>query len=86
MSDPLAHAALLVPGILVVEGYAPSGSADQQFVASRARAFVAREYLFERFHLDQRSTGVMPLSGGPSEGAPSQPWSGVALTFYFKSK
>lgn len=76
----------IATGILVVEGYAPSGTADQQFITSRARAALVRSYLFDRFHLDQRATGVMPLSAGPASGAPAQPWDGVALAFFFKGK
>lgn len=76
----------LAASILVVEGYAPSGPVDRQFIVSRARAAAVRQYYFDRFHLDQRSTGVMPLSSGPADGAPSQPWHGIALAFFSKSK
>lgn len=73
-------------GVLVVEGYAPGGATEHQFIVSRARAVVVREFLVDRFHLDERATGVMPLSAGSADGAPTQPWNGVALAFFFKSK
>jgi phospholipid/cholesterol/gamma-HCH transport system substrate-binding protein len=72
--------------VLIVEGFTPSGGADQQYVVSRARAVAVREYLVERFHLDPKAAGVMPL-GAESKGSPSsEPWDGVALTFFLKSR
>ncbi len=71
-------------GVLMLEGYEPAGTTDQQFLGSRARAAVSRDYLVERFHLDARATGIMPLSAGPADGAPAQPWDGIALAFFLK--
>jgi phospholipid/cholesterol/gamma-HCH transport system substrate-binding protein len=73
-------------GVLMIEGFTAVGGRDQQYVVSRARAVAVREYLVTRFHLDQRSTGVMPL-GADSAGAPSpQPWNGIALAFFLQTK
>ncbi|MBS1818051.1 MAG: MCE family protein [Acidobacteria bacterium] len=74
----------IADGVLVVEGFEPGGSRDQQFVISRARAVAARDYLVSRFHLDNRSTGVMPLGAGPADGAPAEPWNGIALAFFLE--
>jgi hypothetical protein len=73
-------------GVLMVEGFAHDGGRDQQFITSRARAVAAREYLVDRFHLDPRATGVMPLGDEESPGAPAEPWDGIALAFFLKSR
>jgi phospholipid/cholesterol/gamma-HCH transport system substrate-binding protein len=76
----------VIDGVLMVEGFAPEGGRDQQFVASRARAVAVRGYLVTRFHLDPRATGVMPL-GQESAGSPSGgPWNGIALAFFLQGK
>lgn len=73
-------------GVLMVEGLASEGGRDQQFLVSRARAVAVRDYLIDRFHLEPRSTGVMPLGAEPSADAPGPSWDGVALAFFLKSK
>ncbi len=73
-------------GVLMIEGLASDGGRDQQFLASRARAVTVRDYLIGRFHLEPRSTGVMPLGSELSPGAPTKPWDGIALAFFLKSK
>jgi len=66
-------------GIVMVEGYAQDGSRDEQYLRSRARASIVRDYLVGTFHLDPQATGAMPLSGD-STGSPGKaPWDGVAL-------
>jgi phospholipid/cholesterol/gamma-HCH transport system substrate-binding protein len=72
-------------GVLMVEGFTPEGGTGQQYVVSRARAVVVREYLMNRFHLDPRSTGIMPL-GGESKGSPAPgTWDGIALAFFLNA-
>jgi phospholipid/cholesterol/gamma-HCH transport system substrate-binding protein len=72
-------------GVLIVEGFAPEGGRDLQYVVSRARAVAVREYLLERFHLDPKGTGVMPL-GADSSGSPEPgQFDGVALAFFLKA-
>lgn len=73
-------------GVLMVEGSASEGGRDQQFLVSRARAVIVRDYLLGRFHLEPRSTGVLPLGNEPSPGAPAGSWDGIALAFFPKSK
>jgi phospholipid/cholesterol/gamma-HCH transport system substrate-binding protein len=76
----------LAGNILIIEGYAQQGSVDEQYVRSRARAVVVRDYLINKYHLEARSTGVMPL-GADSAGSPdSQPWDGVALAVFLEKK
>jgi phospholipid/cholesterol/gamma-HCH transport system substrate-binding protein len=72
--------------VLMVEGFTPSGSRDVQFVVSRARAEAVRAYLIDRFHLQPRSTGAIPL-GGESPGAPGTGgWDGVALAVFMRTR
>ena len=69
----------LASGIVMVEGYAQQGPRDEQYLRSRARASIVRDYLVGTFHLDPQATGAMPLSAD-STGSPGKaPWDGVAL-------
>jgi phospholipid/cholesterol/gamma-HCH transport system substrate-binding protein len=65
-------------GIVIVEGYAQEGTRDEQFLRSRVRASLVRDYLIARFTLDPQATGAMPLSAD-SNGSPEKAWNGVAL-------
>ena len=67
---------------LIVEGYAQSGTKDEQYLKSRLRSSIVRSYLIGRFELDSLLTGMMPL-GRDSEGSPNgAPWDGVALAVF----
>lgn len=73
----------LPDAVLVIEGYATSGSRAQQFLKARDRAATVRAYLIERFHLDPKTTGLMPL-GARADGSPAGngTWSGAALSLF----
>jgi phospholipid/cholesterol/gamma-HCH transport system substrate-binding protein len=72
----------LVDNILMVEGYSDEGSLANQFVVSRSRATVVRDFLIERFHLDPSAVGLMPL-GASAPGSPQgSTWSGIALAVF----
>lgn len=65
--------------IVMIEGYSQQGTLDEQYLRSRARASMVRDYLIAKFHLDPQATGAMPLSAD-SPGSPGKaPWDGVAL-------
>jgi len=66
-------------GIVMVEGYAQQGSRDEQYLRSRTRALLVRDYLVGTFHLDPQATGAMPLSADSTGGPGKAPWDGVAL-------
>jgi phospholipid/cholesterol/gamma-HCH transport system substrate-binding protein len=69
-------------GVVVVEGYAQPGTKDEQYLRSRTRASIVRDYLIDRFHLNPPTTGIMPL-GKESTGSPDEtPWDGVALAVF----
>jgi phospholipid/cholesterol/gamma-HCH transport system substrate-binding protein len=65
-------------GIVIVEGYAQQGTRDEQYLRSRARASLVRDYLIATFDLDPQATGAIPLSAD-SNGSPAKAWDGVAL-------
>jgi len=65
-------------GTVIVEGFAQQGLPDEQYLRSRARALLVREYLIGRFQFDPDTTGAMPL-GADSGDSPERPWEGVAL-------
>jgi phospholipid/cholesterol/gamma-HCH transport system substrate-binding protein len=66
-------------GVVMIEGYAQQGSLDEQYLRSRARASLVREYLVGKFHLDPEATGVMPLGADSIDSPQRRPWEGVAL-------
>jgi phospholipid/cholesterol/gamma-HCH transport system substrate-binding protein len=66
-------------GIVIIEGYSQQGTRDEQYLRSRVRASIVRDYLIGKFHLDPQATGAMPL-GADSPGSPGKaPWDGVAV-------
>jgi hypothetical protein len=69
----------LASGILMVEGYAQQGPIEEQYLQSRARALIVRDYLVGTFHLDPQATGAMPLSADSTGSPGKEPWDGVAL-------
>jgi hypothetical protein len=69
----------LAMGVVMVEGYSQRGTADEQYLRSRVRASLIRDYLVAKFHLDPQATGIMPLSAD-SPGSPGKSrWDGIAL-------
>jgi len=66
-------------GIVIVEGYAQQGTADEQYLRSRTRAGMVRDHLIAKFHLDPQATGAMPLSADSPDSPGKSPWEGVAL-------
>jgi hypothetical protein len=66
-------------GIVMVEGYAQQGPRDEQYLRSRARASIVRDYMVGRFHLDPQATGATPLSADSTDSPGKTPWDGVAL-------
>jgi hypothetical protein len=72
----------LAGGVLMIEGYAQHGNKQEQYLRSRVRGSLVRDYLIATFGLTPQTTGVMPL-GRESSGSPDkQPWDGVALAMF----
>ena len=69
----------------MIEGYSGDGSVAEQYVTSRARAALVREYLIGRFHLDAEAVGLMPLGAKAIAGSPSgDVWDGIALAAFLE--
>ena len=63
---------------VIVEGYAGSGTLDEQFLLSRERAAKVRDYLIKKFTLSPDYVGVMPM------GAVGDHGDGIALVLLKK--
>lgn len=67
---------------LVVEGYAAHGDGPELFLRSRDRARLVRHYLIERFGLNAKYVGVVPMGGVASAGPDGKLWDGVAVVWF----
>ena len=66
----------------VIEGYAGAGTAADQFLLSRRRAQIVRDYLVGKFGLEARSVTTMAM-GPEASGSPAgDTWNGVALAAF----
>jgi phospholipid/cholesterol/gamma-HCH transport system substrate-binding protein len=68
--------------LVIVEGYSGTGSPDQQFVMSRRRANLVREYLEAHFHIVHSDVGIVPLRDKPPPNAGRETWNGVAIVLF----
>lgn len=68
--------------LLIVEGYAGTGGQAEQFLGSRDRARLVREYLIERFGLNRSYVGAVPMGAVRSSGDTGRFFEGVALVFF----
>ena len=69
---------------LIIEGYAGSGTSDEQFRRSLERAVKVREYLLKRFSLSAEYVGVMPMGAVRSNSPAGAVQDGVALVLLKK--
>lgn len=67
---------------LMIEGYAPGVTRDEQYLEARARAVIVREYLINRFHLDPQRVGFIPLGDRAVNSPSGDRWDGVALALF----
>ena len=69
-----------LPGyMIIVEGYSKDGSPDQQFVTSRRRADMVRQYLEVHFHVRHSDVGIVPLLNTPPRSSGRGSWDGAAI-------
>ncbi len=68
--------------LVIVEGYSGTGSPDQQFVMSRRRANLVREYLEAHFHIVHSDVGIVPLRDKPPPSSGRDTWNGVAIVLF----
>jgi phospholipid/cholesterol/gamma-HCH transport system substrate-binding protein len=76
----------LLDHLVIVEGYSGAGTPDQQFVTSRRRADLVREYLEAHFHLMHNEVGIVSLRDKPPQGAGRDTWNGVAIVLFADSR
>ena len=67
---------------LVIEGYGDGPTRDVQFVLSRRRAQLVRDYVVSKFGLDAGYVGAMPLGPQAPESPANGRWDGVALAAF----
>ena len=67
---------------LVVEGYAPSPTADERFLTSRARAQLVRTYIMGKFGLDPNVIAVMPMGVEAEDSPDGKTWDGIGLALF----
>ena len=72
----------LLNHVVIIEGYSTDGTPDQQFVTSRRRADLVRQYLEAHFHLIHSNVGIVPLRNKPPQGAGRSTWNGVAIVLF----
>lgn len=68
--------------LLIVEGYAGAGSPAEQYLVSRQRAHLVREYLAGRFGLNPSFLGAVPMGAVRSSGASGAFFEGAALVYF----
>ena len=72
----------LLGHLVIAEGYSGTGTPDQQFVTSRRRADLVREYLEAHFHLVHSEVGIVPLRDKTPHCAGRNTWNGVAIVLF----
>jgi phospholipid/cholesterol/gamma-HCH transport system substrate-binding protein len=73
----------LADGVLMIEGYSDDGPAAEQYIRSRARAVLARDYLIGRFDLNPGLVGLMPLGAkAVAESPTGDVWNGIGLAAF----
>jgi phospholipid/cholesterol/gamma-HCH transport system substrate-binding protein len=66
----------------VIEGYGGGPTRDVQYVLSRTRAQLVRDYVVSKFGLDAGYVGAMPLGPEAPESPSNGRWDGVALAAF----
>jgi phospholipid/cholesterol/gamma-HCH transport system substrate-binding protein len=69
----------------VIEGYGDGPTHDVQFVLSRSRAQLVRDYVVSKFGLDTGYVGAIPLGPEAPESPANGRWDGVALAAYVQA-
>ncbi len=64
---------------IMVEGYSSEGSPDDRFRKSQQRAISGQTYILQKYQLNPKYVGAMPLTDMPPSKAGKVTWDGVAL-------
>jgi phospholipid/cholesterol/gamma-HCH transport system substrate-binding protein len=68
--------------LMIIEGYAGEGTESQQFLRSRDRARLVRQYLIERFGMKPGYVGVIPMGAVASSGPGGEIFEGVSVVVF----
>jgi len=66
----------------VVEGYAEAPTADAQYLISRSRSQLVRDYLVAKFGLDVNYVVTMPMGAEAHRSPSGDRWDGIALAMF----
>ena len=66
----------------VIEGYAQRATGDEQFLLSRRRAQLVRDYLVGKFGLDPNYVATMAMGEQADDSPQGDRWDGVALAMF----
>jgi outer membrane protein OmpA-like peptidoglycan-associated protein len=67
---------------LMLEGYAAEGTEQEQFLRSRERARIVRQYLIDRFDLKPNYVGAVPMGAVRSEEPSGGFFEGVGVVYF----
>ena len=67
---------------VVIEGYADGVTRDVQFVRSRSRAELVRDYVVRKFKLDPGYVTIMPMGPQAPDSPANGRWEGVAIAAF----
>ena len=80
LDSKLAPVLQSLPGqLIMVEGYSTAGTESDQYVLSRRRANLVRNYLETHYHLRHEDIGIVALENRPPSSSGQSKWDGVAV-------
>ncbi|HMG37116.1 MAG TPA: MlaD family protein [Blastocatellia bacterium] len=75
----------IIEAPIVIEGYSNGNAPADQLRLSRSRAIMVRHYLQQRFQMDTKNLGVVPMKNSPPNGFDRSTWDGICLVVIRKS-
>jgi phospholipid/cholesterol/gamma-HCH transport system substrate-binding protein len=79
LSATLAQNESFAESAIVIEGYANGGVPADELQLSRSRAMAVRQYVQQRFELDPKNLGVVPMKSAPPKELGRASWDGVCI-------
>jgi hypothetical protein len=67
---------------MVLEGYAGEGTEEEQFLRSRKRARMVRDYLIDRFGLKPNYVGAIPMGAVRSTAPSGEFFEGIGVVYF----
>jgi phospholipid/cholesterol/gamma-HCH transport system substrate-binding protein len=75
----------IVESPIVIEGYWNGNAPADQLRLSRSRAMLVRQYLQQRFQIDTKNLGAVPMKNSPPNGMARATWDGICLVLLKRS-